>query len=277
MKTFNILLICAIVTLSGCGKSPIDAVKSSYIDSARTTTVANALSNRSLCNSTKWEKFKDDKGRMLVQYNCEIIDGKDFLRVQREHATEKKNEYYRRDLESAKKYSDEANSKLESDFQDIKERMARLQNLIDGYQSLPNLNISQGSQLNNARREIQDLDAQLISRRRDTNNDLNRGKEWLQKSQQQLASNEAQEIAAKSYPVYTSAEELFQWMVNNEGSVILTHGEIQATNATGQKITFLKYNKPDLILEYASESKQSELLEYTHAMGMYTFTRMLTR
>lgn len=277
MKTFNILLICAIVTLSGCGKSPIDAVKSSYIDSARTTTVANALSNRSLCNSTKWEKFKDDKGRMLVQYNCEIIDGKDFLRVQREHATEKKNEYYRRDLESAKKYSDEANSKLESDFPDIKERMARLQNLIDGYQSLPNLNISQGSQLNNARREIQDLDAQLISRRRDTNNDLNRGKEWLQKSQQQLASNEAQEIAAKSYPVYTSAEELFQWMVNNEGSVILTHGEIQATNATGQKITFLKYNKPDLILEYASESKQSELLEYTHAMGMYTFTRMLTR
>lgn len=68
MAKKHLLIAFAAVLVSGCGKSPIDMVKNTYLDGARTTTVANALSNRPLCGSTKWETYKDDKGRAVVEY-----------------------------------------------------------------------------------------------------------------------------------------------------------------------------------------------------------------
>src|SRR2546427_28965 len=83
MKKLSLVVAFSTIALSACSKSPVDIVKDSYIDSARTTTVANGLGKRPLCKSTHWDSFKDDKGRTVVQYKCTIVDGNDFRSEER--------------------------------------------------------------------------------------------------------------------------------------------------------------------------------------------------
>src|SRR5256885_1730283 len=89
MKKLSLVVAFSTIALSACSKSPVDIVKDSYIDSARTTTVANGLGKRPLCKSTHWDSFKDDKGRTVVQYKCTIVDGNDFLKDRREDYLER--------------------------------------------------------------------------------------------------------------------------------------------------------------------------------------------
>ena len=83
-KVLYSMVVVALFGLSACGKGPIVAVKSSYIDGTRTTTVENALTHRAVCKSEKWKSFKDDRGRTVVEYRCDIVDGDDFLKNKRE-------------------------------------------------------------------------------------------------------------------------------------------------------------------------------------------------
>ncbi|WP_414444646.1 hypothetical protein [Burkholderia sp. 22PA0106] len=63
------------IALSGCGHSEIDTVKTAIVPQDSTHTYETALSNRSSCERDEWHTFKDDTGRSVVQYRCDLKDG----------------------------------------------------------------------------------------------------------------------------------------------------------------------------------------------------------
>ncbi|QIL80767.1 hypothetical protein G7047_13280 [Diaphorobacter sp. HDW4A] len=79
------------------------------------------------------------------------------------------------------------------------------------------------------------------------------------------------------HPVYKDAAEIFQWIVNGEGRAVLTYGEIQALDASGQTTSLMKYNQPDQLLGLAAQAHESKILEYMHAIGVASFAGMLGR
>lgn len=126
MAKKHLLIAFAAVLVSGCGKSPIDMVKNTYLDGARTTTVANALSNRPLCGSTKWETYTDDKGRAVVEYLCDFVGGNDFNGERRANYIAKQTKDYSGFLASERKRMEDAQERLHEDFPETKEQIQKI-------------------------------------------------------------------------------------------------------------------------------------------------------
>ncbi|WP_152558579.1 hypothetical protein [Endozoicomonas numazuensis] len=70
-KKLVFLILCSIV-LSGCGNSTVESVKSTPWTVDGSFTTDQALSNRPICVSTEWKVFEDARGRMVVEYQCEL-------------------------------------------------------------------------------------------------------------------------------------------------------------------------------------------------------------
>lgn len=121
------LVAFSLLALAGCGESPMHLVKNSYIDGSRTTTVDNALGHRKLCKEIKWEGFKDEKGREIVQYSCHFVDGKDFERERREHYVAETTSSTQGQLQSAIESLERARTELAEDLPDLRERLAQLE------------------------------------------------------------------------------------------------------------------------------------------------------
>lgn len=121
------LVVCSLLALSGCGESPVSRVKNTYIGDSRTTTVDNALGHRKLCKEIKWENFKDEKGREIVQYSCHFVDGKDFERERRENYIEETTGRNQVSLQDAIESLEKERTALVEDFPDLRERLAQLE------------------------------------------------------------------------------------------------------------------------------------------------------
>lgn len=124
-KKYFLVGICVLL-MSGCGNRSIDAVKETYLDGKRTTTVANTLDNRSLCSSTKWGAYKDDKGREVVQYSCSFVGAKDYHSEGRSAYIERLTHDYSASLEHQHKRLKDAQKSLDEDFPYIQEALQRL-------------------------------------------------------------------------------------------------------------------------------------------------------
>ncbi|MFG5779249.1 hypothetical protein ACFIQF_19500 [Comamonas sp. J-3] len=277
MKKLSILLTGSVFVLAACGKSPIDIVKDSYIDRARTLTVNNGLSKRPLCRNTKWESFKDEKGRMLVQYSCEIVDGDDFLKPIRDEAIHNSNMYYERDLKNANKMYEEQKQKIEEDFPNLRGSIEHWQGVVEKYQSLPTLKFDERARMGAAQSEVKRYEELLWRSRKDANSYLENATRAIQTAKKEMAGKEAEKNGFKNYPVYKNATELFQWVINAEGYALLAYGEIQVEDESGQEKTFIKYTRPEEVLVFASQAKQGEIVEYTRAMGMASFIERIVR
>ncbi|KMQ76396.1 hypothetical protein [Marinobacter subterrani] len=70
MKISVLLGLCLLV--AGCGSSNIDLVKESAFIVDDTYTVAQALDGRSICSDHSWEEYEDSRGRVIVEYRCDI-------------------------------------------------------------------------------------------------------------------------------------------------------------------------------------------------------------
>jgi len=75
IKTISILSFTVI--LAACG-GPVSTVKESPLSIDETLTVDQAFSNRNVCKNVSWEEFEDDRGRVVVNYSCEIKIGSYF-------------------------------------------------------------------------------------------------------------------------------------------------------------------------------------------------------
>jgi hypothetical protein len=65
-------LLLVLASLAGCA-SEIDQIKEGRMDAYPEFTVGQAFDNRNVCESTSWESFKDDRGRTIVEYRCQLV------------------------------------------------------------------------------------------------------------------------------------------------------------------------------------------------------------
>jgi hypothetical protein len=81
-SAFITTIICAAPLLTGCGNSAISKVKKSSLDIDPTYTIEQAFENRPVCDDSEWDSFSDDKGRTVVQHNCELKDVESYFNEQ---------------------------------------------------------------------------------------------------------------------------------------------------------------------------------------------------
>ncbi|MBY5938097.1 hypothetical protein [Marinobacter nauticus] len=72
MKAKLSLLLVLSVLITGCGSPNIDAVKDSAFLVDESFSVAQALDERPICADSSWEEYEDDRGRIFVEYRCEL-------------------------------------------------------------------------------------------------------------------------------------------------------------------------------------------------------------
>ena len=277
MKNLSLVVACSTIALSACSKSPVDIVKSSYIDGARTTTVANGLGKRPLCKSTHWDSFKDDKGRMVVQYKCTIIDGEDFQKEMREGYLQRITKAAEQSVVSAMSDRESAAKRIEEDFPYERNLIERTQRSIERIQALPEQRSLQRDQIMGLRFEIEEYERRLAVRRREAQNALTSSEEAILTSQKRNNPELLNKEAMTRHPVYKGTSEMFQWMVNAEGEPVLTYGEIQAKDTKGQEQTLMKYNQPGAMLSFAAQTQEGKILDYMRGIGLASFTGVLGR
>ncbi|WP_429016518.1 hypothetical protein [Comamonas sp. 4034] len=275
MKNLSLVVACSTIALSACSKSPVDIVKSSYIDGARTTTVANGLGKRPLCKSTHWDSFKDEKGRAVVQYKCSIADGNDFLKERRDDYLERTTKDAEIALKRAVRERDNIVQRIEEDYPDSRRNIERLQRGIERFRAMPKQGLTEREQIDARLSQIQEIERVLGERRRDAQRELESSERDIVSAQKRNDPETLKKEAFARHPVYKEASEIFQWIVNGEGRAVLTYGEIQAVNANGQEQTLMKYNQPGAMLDLATQAQESKILDYMRGIGLASFTGAL--
>ncbi len=277
MKNLSLVMACSAIALSACSKSPVDIVKSSYIDGARTTTVANGLGKRPLCKSTHWDSFKDEKGRVVVQYKCSIADGNDFLKERRDDYLERTTKDAEIALKRAVRERDSIVRRIEEDYPDSRRDIERLQRGIERFRAMPKQGLTEKEQIDGRLFQIQEIERVLGERRRDAQRDLVSSERDIVSAQKRNDSETLKKEAFAQHPVYKEASEIFQWTVNGEGQAVLTYGEIQAVDANGREQTLMKYNQAGAMLNLAAQAQESKILDYMRGIGLASFMGALVR
>lgn len=77
IKVCFLLLLSAVI--SGCGSSNIDAIKESAFAVDESFTVAQALDGRPICSDHSWDEYEDDRGRLVVEYSCEMKGASEYF------------------------------------------------------------------------------------------------------------------------------------------------------------------------------------------------------
>ena len=277
MKNLSLIVACSVIAISACSKNPVDIVKSSYIDGARTTTVANGLSKRPLCKSTHWDSFKDDKGRTVVQYKCTIIDGEDFQKEMREDYLQRITKGAEQSAVSAVIDRESAAKRIEEDFPYERNLIERAQRAIERIQALPEQRSLQRDQIRGLRFEIEEYERGLERSRREAKRKLQSAEDGILTAQKRNDPELLRKDAMARHPVYQDTSEIFQWIVNADGQPVITYGEIQAKDAKAQVQTLMKYNQPHRMLGLASQAQESRILDYMQGIGMASFLGVLGR
>lgn len=281
-KVLYSMVVVALFGLSACGKGPIVAVKSSYIDGTRTTTVENALTHRAVCKSEKWKSFKDDRGRTVVEYRCDIVDGDDFLKNKREEHVS----YLTKDAQSSLQREvdnyEKAKTRLEDDFPDVKVRIEYLKEKIAERKAMPTVGLTEREKLlraniGNLESELKMNEERLTEGRRSAASQMESAQRWVKEAQARSEDSAIKNKALKKYPIYEDTHEMFQWIVNQEGDAALVYGEIEAVQQDGEKAQLLKYSKPDSVLMLISRSKATEFLTYLAEIQTYSVMHMFSR
>ena len=277
-RLFFVVTIAAI-GLSACGNDPINAVKKSYIDGAKTTTVENALTSREVCKSEKWNSFKDERGRTVVNYICEVVDGNDFLKKKRDDHID----YLTKDTQNSLRIEinnyEKIKAKLEDDFSDQRARIEQIKEKIAEKQAMPpaSFTYEQKSILANLEIQLKTNENLLSEWRKSTESAMKSAQDWVKNAQTRSENSAIQEKALNKYPIYEDTHENFQWIVNQDNEVKLVYGEVEAMQQGGEKVQILKYNKPESILILISNSKSKEFLSYLNEIQNYSMMHLFLR
>lgn len=78
-------LMSSIILIGGCSGSSVEIVKSDYIDADKKMSNSQLLDNRKVCDKVMWSDFRDSRDRIVVEYQCELKGGQDYLKKQRDH------------------------------------------------------------------------------------------------------------------------------------------------------------------------------------------------
>lgn len=102
------------ILITGCGSSNIDAVKGSEFIVDESFTVAQAMDERPICSDSSWEEYEDDRGRIIVEYACDLNGAESYF----SEAGDKVDQYLSQSLgyrvEQEQKYISQMQSKLKA-------------------------------------------------------------------------------------------------------------------------------------------------------------------
>lgn len=114
MKGKLCLLPALSLLIAGCGNPNIEAVKDSAFLVDETFTVAQALESRPICSDSSWEEFEDDRGRVIVEYRCELEGAGAYFEQSKGEVEEYVSHIIARGTEQEQKIIDGLKSELES-------------------------------------------------------------------------------------------------------------------------------------------------------------------
>lgn len=69
-KIFAMAILIGSGLLSGCKGSDVSIVKEARMKGWPDYTIGQMLDKRKACTTTDWKSFKDDRGRVIVEYTC---------------------------------------------------------------------------------------------------------------------------------------------------------------------------------------------------------------
>lgn len=91
-----------LVLLTGCFGGDVDVVKKSYLEAWPGFTVGQLLDGRGHCGDVQWNNIKDDRGRSIVEYHCQLVPVEQHFR----ETLQKSIEFYREDAAASRRLFD---------------------------------------------------------------------------------------------------------------------------------------------------------------------------
>jgi hypothetical protein len=119
MKTKAYFSLMLSILITGCGSSNIDAVKGSEFIVDESFTVAQAMDERPICSDSSWEEYEDDRGRVIVEYECNLIGAESYF----SESGDKVDQYLSRSLGQRIRQEQEYISQLQSKLKAAPERI----------------------------------------------------------------------------------------------------------------------------------------------------------
>ena len=67
-------------TLAACSGGKVAAVQNAVLPADPSYKIGQAFDHRKICTSTKWDSVKDGRGRLIVEYRCELSGVADYYK-----------------------------------------------------------------------------------------------------------------------------------------------------------------------------------------------------
>lgn len=241
----KVLMAGLSVSLVGCGNSDISTVKKMLLVDDQTYTVGQVFDNRKACDSTKWGESTDDRGRKIVEYRCNFNGVADFGE---------------KSVEGLKKYLLATHDGLENDYvatiaryQDSvkfnSQQVARYQAEINSPDTLQSI-VQKNPQLSSTPTiELQGIVQQTLEQAKENlpgaQSDLQRDQDNLSRAiagkGQYFAAQDkrlADKLGLLDGLAPTSACEVYQWAIPEDGDPALVYSGEEIALRNGQKRSF---------------------------------------
>ncbi|WP_334032898.1 hypothetical protein [Burkholderia gladioli] len=231
--------MCA--ALAGCGHSEIDTVKAAPIPQDSTHTYETALSNRSACERDEWHTAKDDSGRTIVEYRCDLKDGAALIAAYRQkQILDTRNDFqgYLRGLDQTTEQAKQSPEFWEKALADAQSKLAQVQSQADAAKSsatasgdpsaLRQAMVNQAD-VEGAQRAVEQAQQHLA----DAQNTLTSLPQERARFEQQEKDALAQIDGA--YGGVTKTTEVFQWFVRDD-SIVPAWSGVELTKQDGNTV-----------------------------------------
>lgn len=233
VKAINQAICVALIAvpLSACGNTAIDNVKKTQFGDDATLTVGQALDHRKECDSVHWTSDKDERSRTVVTYECMLKNVDTYVANRLAVAND--------DLKKRMVPTD--NSARNGEIERKKDALANAQ---AGGNQL-SIQIAQ-SELDEAQKEYADLNKQQA--------------QHADALQKMIDENTA---AVDNNPL-KKVDEKFQWVVADDGSVVLTGYSLTASFKSG--LTRQMHVEMGQVFRAIAQDQQEDVSGYLKAI-----------
>lgn len=258
MKNINVTLAgITLAVISGCS-SDIDTIREGRLQNLPEYTVSQALDNREICQDTDWSTLKDDKGRNIVRYKCEMKGIEEW--------------YYdlAQELVNSETYTISEISSIKNKIESLRSKLIQFEDDQNEFTKLSRKNQSQGG-LN--RKDNQKY-TQLFFNRRERSNSISKLKseinplethyERMNKSNDNRATGE---YILKNYKG-SAAYETIDWLVLEDGSFMPLGGNLHEIQPGDDDFSEIPTPDIEAAIYAIYESEVESYFDYKQAIGI---------
>ncbi|WP_266181906.1 hypothetical protein [Dyella humicola] len=268
LKVAAIATICAL--LAGCGSSAVSAVKDMKFDLDPTFTVGQILDNRSVCESKSWKATKDDRGRTVVEYRCDLKNASEPLKsVAKQYIVEEEQTL------AAWKATLQGNiEKTKALAQAHEELLAKIQAATSDAELAPLLQMERddvsspevfhGRIEKEKERQIGNLQSSIAAGKAD----IERNEGSSGGTVDQLAKETDQKLQlAKTLEGTSRVEEVYQWVIDPDGNPLHSVAGFDFIGDAGKSIYSLNFRSGAFLMNIANTKVQT-FAEYVGDQGV---------